>query len=763
VDDSLATSEQRLPKPVARVLRVARRRVPRAVRRTRLGPSLVEARRPKLLARATRLAPIRTLARSVAPIEPGPPREKPPLQQLYGMSDAAYQWVFGNAQKALADPGVTLGVPVPPQPFGEPATRRPPSGEPAAPTPWSPGAPPPPPAAASSPTRSSTPPRSSSSARTVARRARIIEGPADPNPESRGYAPVTPDAPTAMRLSRKPSPADAPTSALPPAEAVRPATQPTPPTSRPAGAEPPPPAGAEPPLPAGAEPPRPAGAEPPPPPGAEPPLPAGAEPPRPAGAEPPPPAGAEPAPLARATSPSAQRQPQRSSAAVQPRPRVRPKAVRSVEPVARSVVRRATPSVVQPSPEQRQPRSLARRVIDAMRRGLGIPAPEPRAGGIQRRKPGSRPARADERRQVARVASVQSPAAPEPLRPSEAPAADRTPARVGRTTRAADPRTTPAADPVLSSELHVRRGSSEPPSPNQAGSATPVPAPSGGAPRVTGPASVAEPITFEATPHVARTASPAPGAEPAGASVRPAQRDTRPAVRPRAPRTADPRPRPEVHRRQRGTSRETAPRGLSAAIAPLVGAGPRAEPARAGLLRRLANVVRERDAAAPSPTHEPTPPPAPAKSRPEALPRLRIARRGVTSATPVRPTPRPGPEPSAPTPPPPASPPRVPFPRNDPMPSAQMPNAAELRPPRTSERIAGAPPAPPAARPSSTTRAHRPLRPLARQSSDARPSPMTAGAIGGDAGGDSDSLYDEVLRRVRQEQEQLGQLIDHPF
>jgi hypothetical protein len=38
-----------------------------------------------------------------------------------------------------------------------------------------------------------------------------------------------------------------------------------------------------------------------------------------------------------------------------------------------------------------------------------------------------------------------------------------------------------------------------------------------------------------------------------------------------------------------------------------------------------------------------------------------------------------------------------------------------------------------------------------------------AGAGSGGAGGDSDAIYDEVLRRLRQEQEQLGQLINHPF
>jgi hypothetical protein len=41
------------------------------------------------------------------------------------------------------------------------------------------------------------------------------------------------------------------------------------------------------------------------------------------------------------------------------------------------------------------------------------------------------------------------------------------------------------------------------------------------------------------------------------------------------------------------------------------------------------------------------------------------------------------------------------------------------------------------------------------------------GALGGDGsgggGGGGDATYDELLRRLRDEQEQLGQLIQHPF
>ena len=37
------------------------------------------------------------------------------------------------------------------------------------------------------------------------------------------------------------------------------------------------------------------------------------------------------------------------------------------------------------------------------------------------------------------------------------------------------------------------------------------------------------------------------------------------------------------------------------------------------------------------------------------------------------------------------------------------------------------------------------------------------GGGGGDSGGDSDGAYRDVLQHIREEQEQLGQLIQHPF
>jgi hypothetical protein len=56
---------------------------------------------------------------------------------------------------------------------------------------------------------------------------------------------------------------------------------------------------------------------------------------------------------------------------------------------------------------------------------------------------------------------------------------------------------------------------------------------------------------------------------------------------------------------------------------------------------------------------------------------------------------------------------------------------------------------------------------LSRAVNGGLPSPASDTAGGGGGGGgegaDAGAVYDEVLRRVRQEQEQLGQLIQHPF
>lgn len=53
---------------------------------------------------------------------------------------------------------------------------------------------------------------------------------------------------------------------------------------------------------------------------------------------------------------------------------------------------------------------------------------------------------------------------------------------------------------------------------------------------------------------------------------------------------------------------------------------------------------------------------------------------------------------------------------------------------------------------------------LARATGDSDGGGSSGGGGGGGGDGhDSDLIYTEVMRRVREEQEQLGQLIDHPF
>jgi hypothetical protein len=72
----------------------------------------------------------------------------------------------------------------------------------------------------------------------------------------------------------------------------------------------------------------------------------------------------------------------------------------------------------------------------------------------------------------------------------------------------------------------------------------------------------------------------------------------------------------------------------------------------------------------------------------------------------------------------------------------------------------------PAAPPQTRTLA-RQTAGLPRAAASGSPEPPAGGAsttgVGGGEGGDAGAVYDEVLRRVRQEQEQLGQLIPHPF
>jgi outer membrane receptor protein involved in Fe transport len=92
---------------------------------------------------------------------------------------------------------------------------------------------------------------------------------------------------------------------------------------------------------------------------------------------------------------------------------------------------------------------------------------------------------------------------------------------------------------------------------------------------------------------------------------------------------------------------------------------------------------------------------------------------------------------------------------------------------------APAPPAAPRSAPETATLARSPQRLTAAPISVARqaaptlarspaaanaPAPAAGGGGGGGGGGsDSDAAYHELLRRVRDEREQLGQLIPHPF
>jgi hypothetical protein len=83
-------------------------------------------------------------------------------------------------------------------------------------------------------------------------------------------------------------------------------------------------------------------------------------------------------------------------------------------------------------------------------------------------------------------------------------------------------------------------------------------------------------------------------------------------------------------------------------------------------------------------------------------------------------------------------------------------------------RLEPAPAGPPAAAQRARTAASSPLT-LARQASllpasaPARVTPPASGTGAASTGGDSDLAYRELLRRLQQEQEQLGQLIPHPF
>jgi hypothetical protein len=238
--------------------------------------------------------------------------------------------------------------------------------------------------------------------------------------------------------------------------------------------------------------------------------------------------------------------------------------------------------------------------------------------------------------------------------------------------------------------------------------------------------------------------------------------------------------RPIARPAQRSTPRDVRPSEAAPARSPAPGS-PAPRPA---LLRRIVDAVR-RPAA---PLSEPTPPAAPVAHVTAAAavhrPGLAIARRQLGSAAPTA-RERPAGEGSQSLRPAPAVP---PAPAQLPVgfPTASWPSPEQARPQAT----IAAPPRPPA--PTATARSATPAAPaspartlarsaLSRQGSAvlARQSETGGGAGGGGSGGggsggggsggdgggghDADLIYTELLGRVRQEQEQLGHLIDHPF
>jgi len=214
----------------------------------------------------------------------------------------------------------------------------------------------------------------------------------------------------------------------------------------------------------------------------------------------------------------------------------------------------------------------------------------------------------------------------------------------------------------------------------------------------------------------------------APAPVSPARK--RPRVEPVADHVPEHRARPSLQRVERRQTQLSAP--------------PVPTPTR-GLLARAADVVRRRS----TPVAALALPTIPA-------PESRAARRGAPVHVAV----------AVPAPPHPATR-AVPAAAREAAPVAtessqsaesgtHAPSAAPVRvdavAPRPRQRLTPAPRA--IARSASTTPSVG--RVLARAESE-------GGGGGGGGGGDADAIYDEILRRLRVEQEQIGQLIPHPF
>ena len=856
----------RLPASVARLLRAAERHAARSARRDRVARAVVTARTPKLLGAATRLAsghgrgafraatPAATLGAGASP-----ERETPQLQGLYGLTDTEYQWLFGDAQQALAQPGVSGGIPAVAAP--QPGTA----------------------ASAQDRPRGSAP-----------RGARIVEGPG-----AREAAPAAQSATASLeraarRLATKPDhpasgPTDAPESPVNAGAVEAPADGPAP------GALPPPapiaraPGRDEAEIPgvsAGAAAPAGAATDPSPP-AARPVLTRAAiAPPKPAprprvqraspASSPDAVIGRAPAargrlarraldairrslggpardPASQTTALAPQRPSGRPAIGASPTarspdaPRVAARVMRSSVPgealhagdepggadaptaspgaealraaapnaQARSpapdVARTAAPNAPAPSPTPDVARTAA----------PNAPAPSPTPDVARTAAPNAPAAAAETVRSVppTRRATAPPPGDREPARPSDAAATkpENMRERVPAAGVVAAPSVSPSGmQPVASAapRLKLARARSQPrppaaaPTPSRpersaasepgsgletSGPPAATPGPEarhvGGDPGPRAPALMSSTRpTAPGKPHVeafvAQEAAAPVNAPARDAALRPAVRrapaDQSPAARPEAPAAL---PRPQLRLEPRAGRR--ADRGT-------IGAGqsrPPAPPAaREGLLRRAAKAVLGRHPAPAGPERRRVPT-APSVVAPPARP----ARRSVPAAPSVQPPPR-------------SPAPRVVLARKASRAPAALPaRHPGVPPPSAAGRklptggqpaIAGAPGplaatagdadvaapathdgAPPTQRRVAVSAPAAPMVARRADGADGSARPLfggggptlarAAGGSGGDSGsggtGDADAIYDEILRRLRCEQEQLGQVIDHPF
>jgi hypothetical protein len=808
-----------VPAPVRRMLRTAERLQQRAHRRSRLADAIVQRRTPKLLASATRLARPPSEARSGrsvavsqkamgvetfehvrmvtapqprasaetsagAPVElefgagaePSPVDDpqaahRAKLKELYGLSDAGYEWMFGDPERALADPSIVVGAVVAP----------PPSPPKAGAQPSAPGSP-------TAPAADSRP----VSRRPAGRGARILEGPAQPAaPREHGTADAGDRHPKRLSSRRVP---ERP-SAEPPAPAPESASISTP-EPRAAAAERaadvdgtaeaapvPEPAPGPAPAPAPVEPEAPAATS-------EPPaqfspvtrvVPVGPSrtAPRPtpneststsldaigSRAE-----GRAPAPMTPGERPAMQR----TTAVPAPSMPSRPRVERAPAP---PTPRRAPAAVSETArPSEDAPRRG--RLAEALRRPFGrrrqeTPQAQRRQSAESTRPDLPAPAR-----------TLPSPVDPPPLElihsgptsrwPQALPEPEPEPEPEREREREAEPEPEPVGEKARSSGVLARRPDAVP--------ATEVPA-APELPSTETPASTSAPMAT-AMPSVAEapappTAAPESMPAPAPSAERPLLRfattrrpsPTAPPPR-RPPLSPAPAPSPPL---STTTARPAAPVTLSRrapdpSFPTTAATTPAPAPvARAGLMRRMSDAIRPRRAESASPvtteaspvsttrTHiTPSPSPRPRMTAPSPRELARHTGPISSSAPPA--------SPSAPLPPrvetaiAEMAPARTPTPR-----PGSAPRVLSRSPATTVTKAVAAPP-----------RTNVPTRTLARAAtsdhasaspvSGATPHPGASGGSGGSSGGgNSDQVYADVMRRVREEQEQLGQLINHPF